>query len=134
MIKDPALIMIIFVLIVFSGIWLQNKVQFIRKLSAAMYCIFVAMILANLGIIATESSAHEAISSYVVPFSISMILFSAKLKDLKLAAPPAIKVFIIHSLGAVIAFGIGASIFKPFIGENVWQAAGIFISGAMGEP
>jgi uncharacterized membrane protein len=106
MIKDPALIMIIFVLFVFSGIWLQGKVQFVRKLSAAMYCIFVAMILANIGIIPTWSSAHAAISSYVVPFSIAMILFGAKIKDLKLAAPPAIKVFIIHAIGTVIAFGI----------------------------
>ncbi|RNB72422.1 DUF819 domain-containing protein [Brevibacillus panacihumi] len=132
MVKDPYMIMIIFVLLAFSGIWLQGKVEFVRKISAAMYCIFGAMVLANIGILPTWSGAHEVIMTYVVPFSISMILMNARLSDLKVAAPAAIKAFIILSVVVVLGFAVGSLIFKPFIGSEIWKAAGVFIAGSVG--
>ncbi|WP_134698669.1 DUF819 family protein [Ammoniphilus sp. YIM 78166] len=132
MIQDSNIIMIIFVLLAFSGIWLQGKVQWVRKLSAAMYCIFGAMILANIGVIPTWSGAHEVIMTYVVPFSIAMILMNARLSDLKVAAPAAIKAFIIFALVVIVGFAVSSLLFKNIIGEETWQAAGVFIAGAIG--
>jgi len=132
MFQDPNLIMVIFVLLVFSGIWLQGKVEIVRRLSAAMYCIFGGMILANIGIIPTWSAAHNAIFSYVVPFSIVMVLLTAKISDLKIAAPPALKAYLIHSFAAVIGFGLAALMFRRLIGPKVWKVAGVFVAGATG--
>ncbi|RKL61905.1 DUF819 family protein [Thermoanaerobacteraceae bacterium SP2] len=132
MVQNPNLIMGIFVLLVLSGVYLQRRVEFIRKLSAAMYCIFGAMILANIGIIPTWSEAHNVIFSYVVPFSIALVLFNAKVSDLKFAAVPALKAFLIHCVTAVVGFGLSAFIFKGLIGPNAWQAAAVFIAGGIG--
>jgi len=132
LIEDPNLVMIVFVLLTLSGIWLQGRVEAIRRLSAAMYCIFGAMILANLGIIPTWSDAHSIIFTYIVPLSIALVLFNARLGELKVAAPPALKAFLIHIVGAIVGFCTGALVFAKIIGPKVWQAAGVFIAGGIG--
>jgi len=71
MINDPNLVFGVFVLLVLSGQYLQRKVYIIRKLSSAMYCIFGAMVLSNIGLIPKWSDAHNFVFSYIVPFSIA---------------------------------------------------------------
>lgn len=132
MIQNANLVMGIFVLLVLSGVYLQRRVALIRKLSAAMYCIFGTMILANIGVIPTWSDAHGFVFTYVVPFSIALVLFNAKFKDLKLAALPALKAYLIHCGAVVIGFGLSVLIFKGIIGPDTWQAAAVMIAGAVG--
>src|SRR5699024_1176686 len=132
MIEHNSFIMLMFILLVFTGVWLQKRVSIVQKLSAAMYCIFGGMILANLGIIPTYSGAHDIISAYVLPFSIAIILLNAKIIDLKFVALPALKAYLIHSVVIIFGFLVAAGLLKGLIGPETWQAAAVFIAGGLG--
>lgn len=108
--------------IITLAIWLESNTQ-LKHIGAALLCIIITAIIANLGIIPTASDPADiyiGIFEYIAPASIFMLLLSVNLGQLKSVGKPMLLLFILGSLGTCT----GVFIAHSFIGENYQAYAG----------
>ncbi len=94
---------VLFLNIVLSE-WLVKR-TFLRHLGVALLVILLTAVVANVGIIPTSSNTvplYDGIFNIVAPVAIFLLLLEVNLKNLKLAGPPMIIMFLVGSVGTAV--------------------------------
>ena len=108
MITEPtALLAFMFLLVAFAR-FLEGRFAFVQKVSSAVVCTRLGILLANIGVIPHDSAVLAGVSTYAVPYAIVLAGAST-------------------FVGAVVArFAFASS-----LGPETWKLAGTF-AGAFG--
>ncbi len=116
------------------SIWLEQKYSWASKITGAIIALLGAMILANLGIIPTESPVYDQVWGYVVPLAIPLLLFQANIKKIWKESGRILIIFLISSVGTMIGAFVGFLLLKdavPSLYKVGAMMAGSYIGGGV---
>lgn len=101
-----------------------------RRLSPVLVAILLAMVLSNLRIIPQASPTYDAALGWLIPVSISLLLFSADLRRIFRETGRMLLAFGIGTVGTVLGALVGVQLIP--LGENAGELAGIFSATYIG--
>lgn len=98
-----------------ASIWLEQKYEWASKLSGAIIALIGAMLLANFGVIPTESPTYDIVWAYVVPLAIPLLLFQSNIVKIWRESGRLLIIFLISSIGTVAGAIAGFFLLREFI-------------------
>lgn len=101
-----------------------------RRLSPVLVAILLAMVLSNLRVIPQASPTYDAALGWLIPVSISLLLFSADLRRIFRETGRMLLAFGIGTGGTVLGALVGVQLIP--LGENAGELAGIFSATYIG--
>ncbi len=124
--------MMIALLAAFS-IWGEQKTKWGAKLGSAILAIFGTMILVNIRLLPSSSPAYSAVSTYILPLSIPLLLFQCDLRRIIKESGRLFIVFHVASLGTIVGACAAGFIFRnePNIGGIVAMEVGAHVGGTV---
>ena len=111
------------------GLW-GEKTKWGAKLSGAMITMLVTFLLSNLHIIPVDSPTYDAVWSFLVPFSIPLLLFQANLSRILRESGPTLIAYLLGAMGTVL--GTILAFFLLPLGDAAWKLAGVFCASYIG--
>lgn len=99
------------------SIFLEQRYQFVAKLTGAIIALVGAMILSNLNIIPIESPVYDQVWEYVIPLAIPLLLFRSNIFKIWKESRRLLFIFLISSVGTVVGVGTGFLLLHQFIPE-----------------
>ena len=115
--------------VVWLGLWIDT-LPLRKYLPGPMVVIVSAAILSNTGIIPLESGIYDAVTTYLVPLAIPLLLFKANLRTLFRETGGVLTVFLLAAVatvgGAVVAY------FLIDLGDETAKIAGAFAGAWIG--
>ena len=111
------------------GIW-GEKTKWGAKLSGAVITMLVTFVLSNLFIIPIDSPTYSAVWSFLVPFSLPLLLFQADLSRILRESGPTLIAYCLGAIGTVL--GTLLAYFLLPLGEAAWKLAGVFCATYIG--
>ena len=131
MITEPtALLAFMFLLVAFAR-FLEGRFAFVQKVSSAVVCTLLGILLANIGVIPHDSAVLAGVSTYAVPYAIVLVILSSRLKDLRKAGMPLLIAFVLAGAGTFVGAVVASFVFASSLGPETWKLAGTF-AGAFG--
>ena len=129
MISDPLLLFAFMFAVVAFTRWLEGRYVWVEKISSAVVCTLLGILLANIGVTPHASPTFDAVFTFAIPYAIVLVIMSSDLKELMKAGKPMILMFVVASVGSFVG-GLGAGVlFTPVVGPETWKLSGAF-SGA----
>lgn len=110
------------------SIYLEQRYRWASKVSGAIIALLGALILANLGVIPTDSPVYDIIWGYVVLLAVPIMLFKADLRKIWRESGRTFLVLHIAAVGTVIGTSLGFLFFGRWIPEA--RAIGAMITGS----
>lgn len=110
------------------SIYLEQKYRWASKVSGAVIALLGALVLANLGVIPTDSPVYDVIWGYVVLLAVPIMLFKADLRKIWRESGRTFLVFHIAAIGTIIGTVLGILFFGKWIPEA--KAIGAMITGS----
>lgn len=111
--------------IVACAFWVQ-KFKIFKMIGPALFVIIAGVLLVNLRIVPAYTDVYGVISTYCIPFSVSLYLLNVDLKRImKMSKQPLISI-----VSAVFCVSIVAVVFGAIFGnivEEGWKVAGMFV-------
>lgn len=111
--------------IVACAFWVQTFKIF-KMIGPALFVIIAGVLLVNLRIVPAYTDVYGVISTYCIPFSVSLYLLNVDLKQImKMSKQPLISI-----VSAVFCVSIVAVVFGAIFGnivEEGWKVAGMFV-------
>lgn len=111
--------------IVACAFWVQ-KFKFFKLIGPALFVIMSGILLVNFKIVPAYTDIYGVISTYCIPFSVSLYLLNVDLKQImKMSKQPLISI-----ASAVFCVSIAAVIFGSIFGNMIdegWKVAGMFV-------
>lgn len=111
--------------IVACAFWVQ-KFKIFKMIGPALFVIIAGVLLVNLRIVPAYTDVYGVISTYCIPFSVSLYLLNVDLKQImKMSKQPLISI-----VSAVFCVSIVAVVFGAIFGnivEEGWKVAGMFV-------
>lgn len=114
-IREPVYILTILLLVVVASEWLARHRLF-KHIGSVLIVIIAAAIIANLGLIPSSLNPpqlYDGIFQYAAPLGIFFLLLDVRLKDLRLAGPPMLAMFLVGAAATATAAVIGYKILAP---------------------
>lgn len=93
-------------------------------LPAVFWIYFIPMLAANLGIITSSSPVYGAITTWVLPASLVLLLLPVDMLAILRLGPKALAMFFIGAIGIMAGTAISFSLFKPLVGGDYWSGFG----------
>ncbi len=132
MISHPfALLAFMFLIVAFAR-FLEGQFDFIKKISSAVVCTLLGIMLANLGVIPHASSIHEGVYDFAVPYAIVLIILSAHLGDLRRAGKRLVIGYLLAAGGSFIGAFLASLAFHRWLGPETWKLGGTFTAAFVG--
>ncbi|GAA3733057.1 DUF819 family protein [Salinicoccus jeotgali] len=97
------------------SIWLEQRYEWASKLSGAIIALVGAMLMANTGLIPTESPVYDSVWTYVVPLSIPLLLFQSNLRKIWQESGRLLMIFLLSSIGTVAGSIVAFTFLKDLI-------------------
>ena len=115
------------------SLWAEQKTKWGAKVGMAIVAIFGTMLLVNIRVLPSSSPTYSAVSGYVLPLSIPLLLFQCDLKRIIKESGRLFLVFHIASLGTMVGAIVAGFIFKdlPDIGGIVAMEIGAHVGGTV---
>jgi len=131
-IQDPvALLAFMFLVVAFARL-LETRFAFVQKISSAVVCTLLGILLANIGVIPHTSDVHTGVSTYAVPYAIVLVILSSRLKDLKKAGWPLVLCFGLAGAGTFVGAMTASLLFGSSLGDETWKLGGTFAGAFWG--
>ncbi|NET54792.1 MAG: DUF819 family protein [Symploca sp. SIO2E6] len=111
------------------GIW-GEKTKWGAKLSGAVITMLVTFFLSNLLIIPIDSPTYSAVWSFLVPFSVPLLLFQIDLSRIIRESGSTLIAYCLGAMGTVL--GTTLAYFLLPLGEAAWKLAGVFCATYIG--
>lgn len=111
------------------GFWSEEK-KWGAKISGAVVTMLVTFVLSNLRIIPIDAPAYSAIWSFLVPFSIPLLLFKANLLRILRESGRLLVAYLLGALGTVLGTAIAYYLIP--VGEVAWKLAAVFSATYIG--
>jgi len=127
-ISNAVYIIAVLALVLFISDWLIKK-RFFKKFGIALMVIILTAILANIGLVPTNSNpVYDGIFDYVAPGALFLLLLDVNLVQLKKIGFPILFAFILGSMGTVLGVLAATLIIKDNLYfDGVYNAlAGMF--------
>ena len=104
----------------------------IRKISSAVVCTLLGILLANVGVIPRGGEFLGSVSRYAIPYAIVLFVLSTRLADLRRAGPRMVLGFGLAGF-ATFCGAVGASLlFAGTLGPETWKLGGTFAGAFWG--
>lgn len=113
--KDIWIIISFIFFIVFISIFLEENYKWARNITGAIISLLLATIFSNLNLIPHSSIVYDNIFDYVVPMSITLLLFNCDLKQIYKESGRLLILFLISSLGSVLGAFLGYVLLRDTI-------------------
>ena len=116
------------------SIYLEQKYRWAAKVSGAIIALLGALVLANLGVIPTDSPVYDIVWGYVVMLAVPIMLFKANLRKIWLESGRTFLAFHIAAIGTVVGSILGLLFFGRWMPEALQVAAmitGSYIGGTV---
>lgn len=126
-----ALLGFMFVIVALSRL-LEKRFVLIQKISSAVVCTLLGILLANVGVIPHDSVIHEGVNNYAVPYAVVLAILSSRFKDLKRAGAPLVLCFLLAGVGTFAGALVSSLIFASAIGPETWKLGGTFAGAFLG--
>lgn len=124
--------MMVIVLAAFS-IWAEQKTKWGGKLGSAIVAIFGTMILVNIRMLPSSSVTYGAVSNFILPLSIPLLLFKCDLKKIVKESGRLFIVFHVAALGTMVGAMVAGLIFRNTadIGGIMAMEVGAHVGGTV---
>lgn len=116
------------------SIYLEQRYRWAAKVSGAIIALLGALVLANLGVIPTDSPVYDTIWGYVVLLAVPIMLFKANLRKIWLESGRTFLAFHVAAIGTVVGSILGLLFFGRWMPEALQVAAmitGSYIGGTV---
>ncbi len=135
MIEHPVALMAFMLGVIACSRGLEQRFAVVQKISSAVVCTLLGIVLSNVGVIPHASPAYDGVNTYAIPYAIVLVILASDLRDLRTAGGVMVTAFVLAMVGS-FAGGLLASLaFAPLIGPETWklsgQFAGSFVGGGM---
>ena len=132
MISQPLLLLAFLLLLVAAAREAEERYAPIRKISSAVVCTLLGILLANLGVIPRGGEFLGSVSRYAIPYAIVLFVLSTRLADLRRAGPRMVIGFGLAGF-ATFCGALGASLlFAGVLGPETWKLGGTFAGAFWG--
>ncbi len=119
---------------VLLSVWLEKKFKWAARISGAMIALLLAMLLANIRVIPTESAVYDTISGYFVPMAIPLLLVNTNIRKIWRGSGRMTALFLFGALGSFVGAFVGYAALKEYIpqlGEIAGMMVGTYIGGSV---
>ncbi|MEO2159404.1 MAG: DUF819 family protein [bacterium] len=132
MIRDPLLVLTFMLAIIAFARILEERVEFVKKITSAVVCTLLGIFFANVGMIEHTGPVHEAVNTYAIPYAIVLIIMGTDMRELKNAGWPMIIAYGAACLGSVVGGIVGGLATAGIVGPETWKLSGAFAAAFMG--
>lgn len=132
MIQQPLALLAFMFLVVALARALEQRFEWIRKISSAVVCTLLGITLANAGVIPKTSAIHEGIYDIAVPFTIVLVILASRLSDLKRAGWKLVLCFGLATAGSFAGAFAASLLFHTMLGPETWKMAGAYAGAFVG--
>jgi uncharacterized membrane protein len=129
MIRDPVLALAFMLLVVAFTRWLEERFEWVKKISSAVVCTLLGIALANLGVIEHTGPAHQAVFTYAIPYAIVLVIMGTDMRELTSAGRPMLVAYGAACFGSFVGGLAAGATMAGWVGPETWRLAGAF-SGA----
>ena len=126
MIQEPLLLLAFLLLIVAAARQAEERWTPIQKISSAVVCTLLGILLANIGVIPRGGEFMGHLSRYAIPYAIVLFVLSTRLADLRQAGPRMCLGFGLAGVGTFIGAFTASVLFFPMLGPETWKLGGTF--------
>lgn len=132
MIQDPLLLLAFMLTVVAFARWLEERYEWVKKISSAVVCTLLGIVLANLGVIGHTGPLHDAVFTFAIPYAIVLVIMGTDMKELTNAGRPILIAYGAACLGSLVG-GIAAGVMMSgLVGPETWKLAGTFSAAFAG--
>lgn len=117
-----------------AAIALEQKYKWASKVTGCVLALVGMMVLANIGIIPTESPVYDSVWSYVVPLAIPLLLFQCNIKKIGKESGRLLIIYLLSSVGTLIGAFTGFLLLAKYVPELNKVAAmfaGTYVGGSV---
>src|SRR5450756_2667974 len=112
-------------------ILLEHKYKWASQISGAVLALIIGLVAANLRIIPTDASVWDAVWNFILPLSVTMLLFNADLRRILRESGRLFGIFNISAVTTVIGAFVAVILYHNFIPE-LNKAAGMMTGSYIG--
>lgn len=116
------------------AIWLEQKYSWASKITGCVLALLGMMILANVGIVPTESPVYDSVWDYVVPLAIPLLLFQCNIKKIGKESGRLLIIYLLSSVGTFLGAMGGYFLLANHVDELNKVAtmfAGTYVGGSV---
>ena len=116
------------------AIWLEQKYSWASKITGCVLALLGMMILANVGIVPTESPVYDSVWDYVVPLAIPLLLFQCNIKKIGRESGRLLIIYLLSSVGTFLGAMGGYFLLANHVDELNKVAtmfAGTYVGGSV---
>ena len=132
MIAQPLLLLAFLLLIIAAARQAEERFPVIQKISSAVVCTLLGILLANIGLIPRGGEFMGSLSRYAIPYAIVLFVLSTRLADLKSAGPRMVFGFGLAGFGTFIGAFTASLLFAGLLGPETWKLGGTFAGAFWG--
>ena len=132
MIAQPLLLLAFLLLIIAAARQAEERYSAIQKISSAVVCTLLGILLANIGLIPRGGEFMSSLSRYAIPYAIVLFVLSTRLADLKAAGPRMVVGFGLAGFGTFVGAFVSSLLFAGLLGPETWKLGGTFAGAFWG--
>ncbi len=99
------------------SLYLEQKYNFVKKITGASVAIVTGMLASNTGILPSESSSYDIVWNYIVPLVIPLLLMKTDVRKIFRETGRFSGAFHISALGTILGSFIAVALLHTFIGN-----------------
>ena len=123
MIAQPLLLLAFLLLIIAAARQAEERYSAIQKISSAVVCTLLGILLANIGLIPRGGEFMSSLSRYAIPYAIVLFVLSTRLADLKSAGPRMVVCFGLAGFGTFVGAFVSSLLFAGLLGRKPGSSA-----------
>ena len=132
MIAQPLLLLAFLLLIIAAARQAEERFPVIQKVSSAVVCTLLGILLANIGLIPRGGEFMGSLSRYAIPYAIVLFVLSTRLAELKTAGPRMVLGFGLAGFGTFVGAFTASVLFAGLLGPETWKLGGTFAGAFWG--
>lgn len=132
MIQDPLLVLAFMLGVVAFTRWLEERFDWVKKISSAVVCTLLGIALANMGVIAHTGPMHDAVFTFAIPYAIVLVIIGTDMRELTNAGRPMLIAYGAACLGSLVGGVASGAMMAAWVGPETWKLAGAFSAAFAG--
>ena len=129
MIRDPLLVLAFMLGVVAFTRWLEESYEWVKKISSAVVCTLLGIVLANVGVIEHSGPMHDAVFTFAIPYAIVLVIMGTDMRELTSAGRPMLIAYGAACFGSLVGGVVAGAALSGWVGPETWKLTGAF-SGA----
>lgn len=132
MIQDPILVLAFMLCVVAFARWLEERFSWVKKISSAVVCTLLGIVLANIGVIEHTGPMHAAVFTFAIPYAIVLVIMGTDMRELTSAGRPMLIAYGAACFGSLLGGIVSGALLASWVGPETWKLAGAFSAAFAG--